>query len=41
MQKYPKNEFEYIDFKIINQGIMPLPNKVEAINNIADSTTKK
>ena len=33
------NELEYVGFRIT--GIIPLPGKVEAIKNIAVSTTKK
>ena len=36
-----RNELEYLDFKISREGIMPLPDKVEAIKNIAVPTTKK
>ena len=28
---YVRNELEYLGFKISRKGIMPLPNKVEAI----------
>ena len=35
------NKLEYICFKIIREGIMPLPDKVEAKKNIAFPTTKK
>ena len=42
MQKSPffvRNELKYLGFRITRQGIMPLPDKVEAIKNIAESTT--
>ena len=34
-------ELEYLDFKIPREGIIPLPDKVEVIKNIAVPTTKK
>ena len=38
---FTRNELEYLDFKITRQGIMPLPDKVEAIKNIAAPTNKR
>ena len=38
---FARNELEYLGFKITREGIMPLPDKVEAIKNIAVPTTKK
>ena len=38
---FARNELEYIGFKITREGIMPLPNKVEPIQNNAVPTTKK
>ena len=39
---FARNELEYLGFRITRQGItMPLPDKVEAIKNIAVSTTKR
>ena len=38
---FARNELEYLGFKIIRQGIMPLLDKLEAIKNIDVSTTKK
>ena len=38
---FARNELEYLGFKITRQGIMPLPDKVETIKNIAVPTTKK
>ena len=37
---FARNEIEYLGFTITRQGIMHLPDKVEAINNIAVPTTK-
>ena len=34
------NELEYLGFRITRQGIMLLPDKVEAIKNIAVPTVK-
>ena len=36
-----RNELKYVGFKITREGIMPSPDKVEAIKNIAVLTTKK
>ena len=36
-----QKELEYLGFKITREGIMPLPDKVQAIKNIAIPTTKK
>ena len=36
-----RNELEYLGFRITRQCIIPLPDKVEAIKNIAVLTTKK
>ena len=43
MQKrfFARYDLEYLSFKIATQGIMQLPDKVEAIKNIAVPTTKK
>ena len=38
---FVKNELEYIGLKISREGIMPLPDKVEAIKSIVVPTTKK
>ena len=38
---FARNELEHLGFKITRKGIMPLPDKVEAIKNIAVLTTKK
>ena len=38
---FTRNELEYVEFRITRQGIMRVINEVEAINNIAVSTTKK
>ena len=32
---FARNELEYLGLKIPSQGIMPLPDKIEAIKNIA------
>ena len=37
---FARNKLEYLGFRITRQGIMPLPDKVEAIKNIALPTTK-
>ena len=37
---FPRNELEYLGFKITREGIMPLPDKVEAIKNKSVPTTK-
>ena len=38
---FAKDNLEYLDFKITRQGVMPLPNKVQAIKDIAVPTNKK
>ena len=38
---FARSSLEYLGFKITREGIMPLPDKVEAIKNIAPPTTKK
>ena len=38
---FTRKKLEYLDFKITREGIMPLPDKVEAIKNIAVPTSKK
>jgi len=38
---FAQDNLEYLRFKITRNGIMPLPNKVQAIQNIAVSTAKK
>ena len=38
---FARNGLEYLGFRITKQGIMPLPDIVEAIKNIAVPTTKK
>ena len=38
---FAKGELDYLGFKITREGIMPLPDKVEAIKNIAVPQTKK
>ena len=38
---FARNELEHLGFWIARQGIMPLPDKVEAIKDIAVPTTKK
>ena len=35
---FARNDLEYLGFSITIQGMMPLPNKVEAIKNIAIPT---
>ena len=37
---FARNELEYLRFSITGQGIMPLPDKVGAIKNIAVPTAK-
>ena len=37
---FARNELECLGFRITRQGIMPLPDKVEAIKHIAVPTTK-
>ena len=37
----PEITLEYLGFKIIRQGIMPLPDNVQAIKHIAVPTYKK
>ena len=38
---FTKDNLEYLGFKITRNGIMPLPDKVQAIQNIAVPKTKK
>ena len=38
---FPRSKLEYLEFRITKQGIMPLPDNVEAIKDIAVPTTKK
>ena len=38
---FAKDELEYLGFKITREGIMPLPDKVEAIKNIAVPKTRR
>ena len=38
---FAKDELEYLGFKITRNGIMPLPDKIQAIQNIAVPKTKK
>ena len=38
---FARNKLEYLGFRISRQGIMPLPNKVEAIKKNVVPTTKK
>ena len=38
---FAQDQLEYLGFKITREGIMPLPDKVQAIKNIATPTTKK
>ena len=38
---FARNELEYLGFKTTREGIIPLPDKVEAIKNIAVPITKK
>jgi transposase InsO family protein len=38
---FAKDELDYLGFKITRNGIMPLPDKVQAIQNIAPPKTKK
>ena len=37
---FAKNEVEHLGFRRTRKGIMPLPDKVETIMNIAMSTIK-
>ena len=37
---FAKDNLEYLGFKITRNGIMPLPDKVQAIQNIAVPKTK-
>ena len=39
-QVFAKDNLEYLGFKITRQGIMPLPDKVQAIKDIAVPTNK-
>ena len=38
---FTRNELEYLGFRITRQCVIPLPDKVEAIKNIAVPTSKK
>ena len=38
---FARDNLEHLSFKITRQGIMPLPDKVQAIKNIAVPTNKK
>ena len=38
---FARDILEYLGFKITRQGIMPLPDKIQAIEHIAVSTNKK
>ena len=38
---FARDNLEYLGFKITRQGIMPLPDKVQAIKDIAVPTNKK
>ena len=38
---FAQDQLEYLGFKITREGIMPLPDKVQAITNIAPPTTKR
>ena len=38
---FARNELEYIEVKIIREGLMPLPDKVEVLKNVAGTKTKK
>ena len=38
---FAKDELEYLGYWITRKGIQPLPNKVEAIHNITQPTTKR
>ena len=38
---FTRNELEYLGCRITKQGIMPFPDKIEAIKNRAVPTTKK
>ena len=38
---FAQDQLEYLGFKITRNGIMPLPDKVQAIQNLAVPTTKK
>ena len=38
---FAKDKLEYLGFKITRQGIMTLPDKVQAIKHIAVPTNKK
>ena len=37
---FARENLEYLDFKISRQGIMPLPDKVQAIKYMAVPTSK-
>ena len=38
---FARDELEYLGFKITREGMMPLPDKAEAIKNIAVPKTKR
>ena len=38
---FARNKLDYLGFKITREAIMPFPDKVEAIENIVNPTTKK
>ena len=38
---FAKTELEYLGYWVTREGIQPMPNKVEAIHNIAASQTRK
>ena len=38
---FARDNLDYLGFKITTQGIMPLPDKVQAIKHIAVPTNKK
>ena len=38
---FAQSELEYLGFKITRSGVMPLPDKIQAIQNIAEPKTKK
>ena len=38
---FARNEQDNVGFKITREGIMPLRDKVEAVKNIANPSTKK
>ena len=38
---FARNKLEYLAFNITREGVMPLPDKVQVIKNIAVPTTMK